>query len=550
MKLNNGLIGHWQFNADFRDLSDSGRVARVMNVEIDSAPAGGPHAAAARFNGRDGYIQLENQPALNLDTHDFSAAVWIHTEGIETDVVGDIISQFDPDSRRGFGLSVVTNTGGPSTAQANYRNLHFGIDCGQVDAEWTDEGRPGNAVQVKALHVAEGNLYAGTFEAGANETGHLWRYEGGRRWQHLGATPDGSNAVPSVAYYDGGLYCCSGRYNSQGSALGPPQNTAPGGNVYRVESDGVWVDCGQPGAEDATSESVEVEGYETGKSDMAASLTVYRGELYATSYYRRGVFRYEGGKRWKNLGLNKRLLSFVVHRGELYALINGGEVFRYLGDERWEDCGTPTGSTQTYGAAIYAGDLYVGTWPVGDVQRYDGGRRWTSIGRAGEEKEVMGMAVYNQKLYVGTLPLAHVWRMDSDGLTFVGNVDDTPDVTYRRAWSMAVYDGKLFCGTLPSGRVWSLSAGAMATCDSSLPDGWHHLVAVRQENRLKLYVDGQCVATSQTFNAADYNLTQDAPLKLGIGGHAYFNGLMSELRLYRRALTEGEIAALSDTDAG
>ena len=155
------------------------------------------------------------------------------------------------------------------------------------------------------------------------------------------------------------------------------------------------------------------------------------------------------------------------------------------------------------------------------------------------------MAVYNQKLYVGTLPLAHVWRMDSDGLAFMGNVDDTPDVTYRRAWSMAVYDGRLFCGTLPSGRVRSLGAGRMATCDSTLAAGWRHVVAVRQEDRLKLYLDGQCVAASGTFHAADYNLTQDAPLKIGIGGHTYFNGLMSDLRLYHRALTEREITALA-----
>jgi hypothetical protein len=545
MKLDDGLIGRWTFDADCKDHSNSGVVGRAMNVAIDGAPPGGPRKTAARFNGQDSYIHIENHPALHLGTDDFSIAVWIHTDGKACDVVGDILSQFDPNARRGFGLSVVTNTGGPSTGQANYRNLHLGVDRGRMDAEWTDEGRPGNAVKVNALHASEGSLYAGTFEAGVDETGHLWRYEGRGGWQDLGATPDGSNAVLSVAYYDGALYCGSGRYNSRGSALGSPQNATPGGNVYRVESDGVWVDCGHPGVEGATPEEVEVEGYETGKADTAGSLTVYRGELYTTCYYRRGVFKYEGGKRWKHIGLNKRMLSFVVYKGELYALINGGEVFRYLGDEAWEDCGTPTGSTQTYSAAIYAGDLYVGTWPVGDVQRYLGGQAWRTMGRAGEEKEVMGMAVYNQKLYVGTLPLAHVFRMDNDGLTFVGNVDDTPNVTYRRVWSMAVYDGKLFCGTLPSGRVWSLGAGAMATCDRALPGGWRHAAALRQGNRLKLYLDGQCVATSRTFHAADYNLTQNAPLKIGFGGHTYFDGWMSDLRLYRRALTEEEIKALA-----
>ena len=136
------------------------------------------------------------------------------------------------------------------------------------------------------------------------------------------------------------------------------------------------------------------------------------------------------------------------------------------------------------------------------MQRYEGDQTWTNIGRAGEEQEVMGMAVYNQKMYVGTLPLANVWRMDSGGLTFVGNIDNTPDVTYRRAWSMAVYDGKLFAGTLPSGHVWSLQAGVIATDDRAIPSGWHHIAAVRCHDRLKLYIDGHCVSTSNASGSS------------------------------------------------
>ena len=307
------------------------------------------------------------------------------------------------------------------------------------------------------------------------------------------------------------------------------------------------MDCGQPGVEDATPEEQQVGGYETGKADMTAALTVFRGELYATSYYRRCAFRYEGGRYWRNIGPDRRLLSFAVHKEGLYALVNGGEVLRYLGGSEWEDCGRPTGSTQTYGAATYAGDMYVGTWPEGNVQRYGGGKTWTNIGRPGYEREIMGMALYNQKVYVGSLPMANVWRMDGSGFTFVGNVDNTSTVFLRRAWSMAVHDGALFVGTLPSDHVRSIQAGAMATYDRALPYGWHHLAAVRSHDRLNLYIDGQCMATSKAFNTADYDLTQDHPLKIGFGAHTYFNGAMSALRMYNRALTNSEIDELTHT---
>ena len=72
----------------------------------------------------------------------------------------------------------------------------------------------------------------------------------------------------------------------------------------------------------------------------------------------------------------------------------------------------------------------------------------------------MGMMVYNGKLYAGTLPTGSVYRYDGEGeWVSTGQLDTTPDVKYRRAWTMAVYQGRLFCGTLPSGNVLSLEAG-------------------------------------------------------------------------------------------
>lgn len=546
MDVDTGLIAHWPLDSDCEARGGDALESRACNVEMRPAGPGAPGPTAAFFNGIDSQIVVPDHPRLHLGSSDFSIAVWLHTDAANGDVVGDVVSKFDPAARRGFGLGIVSNIGVTTTAQANCRNIQFGIDQGRVDAAWTDRGRPGNAAKVMALHVSGGDLFAGTFELEADQTGHLWRYAGDRDWQDLGATPDGSNAVPTVARHEGALYCGTGRYNPLGSCMGEARNPKPGGKVYRIESDGKWTDCGRPGGDDATPEEKPVSGYETGKADDVAGLTVFRGDLYCTSNHRRGAFRYEGGKDWRYIGPDRRILSFTIFRRELYALINGGPVYRYREGADWEHCGGPATSSQTYSAATHYGELYVGTWPEGEVYRYDGGQAWAKVARLGYEREVMGMAAYNQKMYAGTLPMANVWRLDDGGFTFMGNLDPTPTAFLRRVWSMAVYNGKLYGGTLPSGHVLSLGAGVVASCDRALPTGWRHLAAVRQGDRLRLYLDGQPAGESETFAGTDYDLTAAGrELTIGFGGHTWFHGAMSDLRLYDRPLAPAEAEALA-----
>ena len=155
----------------------------------------------------------------------------------------------------------------------------------------------------------------------------------------------------------------------------------------------------------------------------------------------------------------------------------------------------------------------------------------------------MGMMVYNGKLYAGTLPTGSVYRYDGEGeWVSTGQLDTTPDVKYRRAWTMAVYQGRLFCGTLPSGNVLSLEAGRNVTHDHALPGGWHHLAAVRAGGALRLYVDGAAVARSAPFNAADYDLSTEEPLHIGFGEIGHFSGSLGDVRLYNRALDDNEVA--------
>lgn len=158
----------------------------------------------------------------------------------------------------------------------------------------------------------------------------------------------------------------------------------------------------------------------------------------------------------------------------------------------------------------------------------------------------MALAVYNGKLYVGTLPHAEVHRYEGeDRWTRLAQLDSTPEVRYRRAWSMAVFRGRLFCGTLPSGRVWSMEAGRNATWDHELLPGRHHVAAVRAGGRLRLYLDGAEVARSEPFSRSDFDLTNRVPLVIGAGDQDVLRGRLRDVRLYGRALSPSEIAALA-----
>ena len=536
------LVGHWPLGPDTKDHSRFSHATKAVDVGVGETGPNGKTNSAARFNGKTSLLEIADHPELRFGDGDFTVSAWI---SIEADVVGNILSKFDETKRQGYHFYVLTSSGVTSAATANYRQLQFGIDEDRLEPEWRDCGRPGNAVQITALTSFNGQLYAGTTEIGAQERGRLWLYRGDGQWQDWG-NPVGCNTVHSVAEHNGSLYVGTARYNCSGSRLGETLNKIPGGKVYRVEPGGDWTDCGHPGHEDATPDSVQIESFETGKADDAMALTSFHGDLYCTSNHRRGVFRYLGGTEWQRIGLPHRVITLAIHRGKLYALLNAGPVYRYEGGTDWADCGCPQGSTQTYSAAIHRGRFYVGTWPNGAVHVYEGDKSWRVIGydkKVAFEREIMAMINYNGKLYLGSLPMANVYRMDGERFTMVGNLDNSP-VELRRVWSMAVHQGQLFAGTLPSGHIRSLRAGSMTTHDWALPGGWNHVAARRAGNELSLFHNGKLVATSSaSFTRLD--VKNETPLTVGFGMYEHFDGLMSDVRLHRGALSEEQVRQLA-----
>ena len=507
-----------------------------LALSIPSLPAAEP--AARTWTQVDLPLVIPADQAPKLGTGDFSLSVWARAEALDR-VTGDLVSQYDAKTRRGFHLTLKCNPGSTSS-QANWRHLQFGIDDDKPGA-WRDCGRPGKALFAFAMATHEGALFAGTCEPDADGSGHVYRYESGEQWSDLGSL-DGSNSVTALAAYKGVLYAGTGKYRVAGSHLPESPNTKLGGRIFRHDGGTEWADCGQ-----------------LPDTEAVGGLVVFQGRLYASSLYKpAGFFRYEGGTQWTRLpdaiGPDyktgepgpKRVVSLTVHDGFLYATsYDGGRVYRYDG-KAWTDCGQVGDNTQTYAFTSYEGALHVATWRSGRVFRFEDVGRWTDIGRLGEELEVMGMMVHNGRFIAGTLPLAQAYAYDGEGKwSLWQRLDLTPDVEYRRAWTMAEHAGEVFCGTLPSGKVWAARHGRQVAWDHTLPTGWHHLAAVKTGNRLTLHVDGNPVAESTGFDASTWNLDSDAPLRLGTGMNGPFNGQLRDLQIHRRALADGEIRAMS-----
>src|SRR3990172_2029261 len=102
-----GLIGHWPLEGDHRNRSphDLSSIARGL---VFGDCAGRP---AAGFNGVNSRIEISDHPAMHFGKGDFAIALWLHTKsGVDGgDVVGDLVSKFDPDTRRGLNLVVATH---------------------------------------------------------------------------------------------------------------------------------------------------------------------------------------------------------------------------------------------------------------------------------------------------------------------------------------------------------------------------------------------------------------------------------------------------------
>ena len=516
-----------KLNGTFHDSSINPLTIINHGVSMNATGLDGKTPAAA-FDGLGSHLEVRPSTKLSLGTRDFTIALGVNIPEKINDDIGDLATMFDTQKRVGFNLGVRNNTGVTSN-QANTRQLQFGIDSGS-EPRWKDEGRPGNSVLAFSMAVHNGTLFAGTASNDKGAIGHVYRYGTEGHWIDCGA-PDTSNAVTAMAAYNGQLHVGTGKYRFAGSAMTESDNSQSGGAIFRLENGNKWKLLGR-----------------LPDTEAVGGMVVYKGQLYASSLYKpSGFFRLDGNNQWTSLPTpqGKRVESMAVHNGYLWAgSYDGGTVNRFDGTV-WKDFGQLGNNTQTYSFAVYQGELCVGTWPSGHVYRLVD-NRWDDMGRLGNELEVMGMLVHNGKLYAGTLPLAEVHRYDGPtGWTKTAQLDSTPNMKFRRAWTMAQYQGKLMCSTLPSGRIFSLKTGESISYDQPLPSGWHHIAAVRDGNALRLHLDGTVVAESSSATSTTFDLTNGIPLKLGAGSGGFLKGSMSDVRIYRQAFTKREIESIA-----
>lgn len=539
--LRKDLLVHLPLAGDPRDASGNNRHATIRGVahwtdghDNSTDGSAGTPAVALRLGedpagrqGRDGWLELSADHAPVWGTSDFTLSLRIRPQ-LNTNTPLDLISQYDPATHQGIQLGLQTRA--VTTSVANVGQLHFGIDR-DLAPEWFDCGRPGHALLAFAMAEHANTLYVGTCEPAAGQSGRVYRWAEESGWIDCGS-PDRSNTVTCLAPFDGSLYAATGHYRVAGSALPESPNTERGGRVFRWSGGTRWDPCG-----------------ELPDTEAVGGLVDYRGQLYASSLYKpAGFFRHDGDSKWTALPVpdGQRVEAMAVYDDYLWACsYDRGHVYRYDG-RSWTDCGALGDNTQTYSFAVYESRLHVGTWPSGRVYRFDDLDRWTDIGRLGEELEVMGMLVHNGRLLAGTLPSAEVYSYEGhQQWKRWRQLDTTPDVRYRRAWTMAEHQGRVYCSTLPSGHVHAFEFGHNVTWPGVKPSAWQHLAAVRRGDRLELYADGQRVATSPRALAAAIDLDRPWPMRIGAGMNHGFRGELADMRLYGRSLSPEEIALLA-----
>jgi hypothetical protein len=558
------LLGYWKLAGDARDHSGKGRHGRPHGVDFSAAgPAGAPGTAAC-FDGVADCIEVADHPELALGKGPFSLAAWVRVEEEHADVVGDIAAKYDPASRRGFNLYINASSAGYNS-HGDSRHLHFGID-NAVDAAWEDCGilHPENTY-VSSLTVHEGQLYAAQADALGlgSRSCHVWRYAGGQGWEDCGrVSPDlGQRSAYALLVHRGSLYCGTGRQDWMAS--GPDHGSFV--HVYRYLGGTEWEDLGQ-----------------VGRNYRILSLASFRGELYCGTDVCHPlihadscrVFRHRGGKEWEDCGRpgeQRHVFSLMVHDGQLYAG-GDGQIHRYLGGTEWEYLGQPFGNTQVHCLQVYRGDLWAGTWPQGHIARYAHGQSWEDMGLVGDTRpflrerinEINDLTVHNGSFFAGVIPKGEVYRYQGGGRWEMmrrllpnpgydpGQVD-----SWARVPCLTAHGGMLYAGTgtcrgyaeekpLPeAGRVYRTGIGQAQAHEHDLGNGWRHVTAVREADRLRLYLDGRQVAGSQTFAGSSYDLQTHVPLHLGFGSVDYFSGALAEVRLYGRALNPEEVAALA-----
>ncbi len=559
-KKEKGLIAYWKLQGDCLDYSGNNNNGINHDVNLQTGA----------FNGKSSYIEVPHNKMFDFGSGDFSINVWIYTEKIVDDIIGDILSKYDPDKRCGITLSVNSSAGGYQSIGTD-RHIHFGIDNAQGANNWQDCGRPaqGSNYVSNSLTVYKGKLYAAIGHAlEEKDRAHVYRYEGGTKWTDLGRVGNykTTGVFPMIVHNDN-LYVVTSTYDWTRVKTGDYDP----GRVYRFVDINNWVDCGLTSNNRTNNCIASFQGrlFTGGGPETYAIYT--QKENKENEWIISKIFDKEGPERCFPH-------TMMVYNKKLY--VGFPNIFSFDGFN-WEFEGDPVmtdgtkGSPQTHSLVVYRGYLCAGTWPEGKVSIYLGDKKWENMGKVGiDGTEVNSLVVYNGKLYGGSLPRAEICRYDDKdewtslkrfydppGWVPVSPADRNASREERNEWSrvtsMTIYDGKLFAGTGSCtsspldapldgvlGKVFCMEAGKNVSYDYDIGPGWKQITAIKRKGHLELFINGKLVKKSSKFNKKDYQLNNNKALKIGFGEIDYFNGKINELKIFNRALSNSEIQRL------
>jgi hypothetical protein len=508
----------------------------------------------------DSSIEVADSAAVNFGTEPFSIALWVKVKEEIESPLGDLVNKFDGPLRRGFNLNLVGGSSGYGGV-GDRKGIHFGIDNG-VCGTWEDCGRPWKTNPcIPNLTTYKGQLYAGIADASRPQDAcRIFRFEAPEKWVdcgRIGTDPMTMSAMSTVVH-KGKLYVGTGTWDWERSNVG----RAGQNHVYCYEGDNKWRDCGAvgtgycvmslasfKGSLYAADDNVECYRYDGNgswescgqldRTDRLNCIMPYKGSLYGATH---GFFyRYEGGTKWECIGRNPHGVTqthcFQVFGGRLYAgTWPKGKVLRYEGGSEWTDTGELGISTvdveinEVNDLQVYNGMMYAGVIPLAEVYRFEG---YASVHRFSNPK----------------------WTRLRSLMTDPTNSPRNPH-GWCRVTAMTEFAGRLFQGTSTcfgryaptnppeSGRVYAMEAGKSVSFDDDLGGTWRHVAAVRDKNVVRLYIDGRLNSSSTTFAESDYDISNRSQFLIGFGPNGFLSGSLDDIRLYRGPLDSNQVLHL------
>jgi hypothetical protein len=249
-----------------------------------------------------------------------------------------------------------------------------------------------------------------------------------------------------------------------------------------------------------------------------------------------------GYGKWSGLEFDGLIDEVKVH----YRALNEKEVF-----ESYENAITTvnlhldeSSGSQAEDSSTYSNDCSLGTgfntstcWVdgrVGNALRFDGNS---------DNYIIRNSNVNDLEGYYGTISF-WIKAVQSDNavdIIYIGEGNQSDYLNIRRK-----SDGKIQV-QVEDNNVYLASV----TSNSAINDTqWHHVAVAQDGTGIKIYIDGEQSTVSGTNSSAWTGHLNISQYKIGYGGWYIFEGILDEVKIYKKALGENEIIGLYDKQGG